>query len=607
VRTQIGASIEPLSAFPSGVYTKVGGWPPAANNGAFQCFDAINSQGVINTTDYVCTSFQPAYDDQPAILSNPQPNQILPAGTTSRTISVQLNKASTTCKTGQDGVGGVTSATAYASLPTSMNVAGLTASYLVTGLTDGTTARWYFRCNFTDVVGVEHPNTTSVFADVIVATPADVLPPVVTSFGPSGELPHSTTTVPFAVQISENGTCKGSHTTGVAYASMAITFTGTGTMSHTYSYTPVSNGQSGTLYVLCTDGTNVMTTELQIPWSVGVPPDLSPATRSAGLPSGVRAAGTASEVMSLTTDAASNCNWSAVAGTAYSAMTNTFGTTGGTSHSTTITTGIDNQFYRHFVRCSKTSNSVVNDTDYEISWYQDLTPGDVTAPDAPTEVVAQIVSETQVDVVFEEVTDAGGIAGYKVYGCFVDGCTPDTLMAGPTLTIPVQLTGLVPFLTGTFHVTAVDTSGNESVASNTFTVQTPPPVDVTPPPDMTNLRLLAAFLNSVLVTFDEGVDTGGGGVRNIIYKCQGAACTNFEPTQAPFDLEVLVVTLDPNTLYRICGRYVDDAGNISANCSNILEVTTTATGLSEPRTPVPVGFDRDTATRSDAGTRTPRP
>ena len=65
-------------------------------------------------------------------------------------------------------------------------------------------------------------------------------------------------------------------------------------------------------------------------------PDSTPPVRSGGQPSGTLPSGTTSTTLQLTTDEPATCRYSLTAGTAYAAMTNTFATTGGTSHATPV-------------------------------------------------------------------------------------------------------------------------------------------------------------------------------------------------------------------------------------------------------------------------------
>ncbi|MFC2016700.1 DUF4838 domain-containing protein, partial [Chloroflexota bacterium] len=80
-------------------------------------------------------------------------------------------------------------------------------------------------------------------------------------------------------------------------------------------------------------------------------PDTTPPERSNGQPTGTLLSGTTETTISLTTDEAAACKYDTVAGTDYSLMSNTFSTTGTTSHSELITGLIDDNTYNYYVRC----------------------------------------------------------------------------------------------------------------------------------------------------------------------------------------------------------------------------------------------------------------
>lgn len=94
--------------------------------------------------------------------------------------------------------------------------------------------------------------------------------------------------------------------------------------------------------------------------------DSAPPVRSAGSPSGSQSTGTTQVTLSLTTDENSTCKYSASAGTAYGSMSDTFSTTGGTSHSTTISGLSNGNSYNYYARCTDGSNA--NTDDYTISF-----------------------------------------------------------------------------------------------------------------------------------------------------------------------------------------------------------------------------------------------
>ncbi len=85
--------------------------------------------------------------------------------------------------------------------------------------------------------------------------------------------------------------------------------------------------------------------------------DTTPPVRSAGQPTGTLPSGTTQTTLTLTTDETATCRYATSAGVAFAAMTNTFTTTGGTSHATAITGLQDGSSYSYFVRCQDNSGN----------------------------------------------------------------------------------------------------------------------------------------------------------------------------------------------------------------------------------------------------------
>lgn len=170
--------VELISAFPGGVYTFT--WP---NGIDFACFYPRNSLGVENTAAgaYTCVSLTgivAAADTAPLVLSNPVPTTDLPAGTTSTTVSVDVNK------NGQCRMD--TTDRAYNLMDTGttavqMTPASLTMSATLSGLTNGSTTVRYVRCLFTNSLDVGYPNLSSLTmtVQVLSSAGADVTAPTV--------------------------------------------------------------------------------------------------------------------------------------------------------------------------------------------------------------------------------------------------------------------------------------------------------------------------------------------------------------------------------------------------------------------------------------------
>ncbi len=96
-------------------------------------------------------------------------------------------------------------------------------------------------------------------------------------------------------------------------------------------------------------------------------PDTTPPTLSNGSPASTLTSGTTQTTLSVTTDENATCKYSTTPNTDYSSMAKTFTTTGGTSHSTTITGLSDGNSYTYYVRCEDSANNA-NATDYKISF-----------------------------------------------------------------------------------------------------------------------------------------------------------------------------------------------------------------------------------------------
>src|ERR1043166_2622788 len=101
--------------------------------------------------------------------------------------------------------------------------------------------------------------------------------------------------------------------------------------------------------------------------TAGGPADTTPPVLSNGQPSGTLASGTTQTTLSVTTNENATCRYATVAGTEYASMANTFTTTGGTSHSTTVTGLTNGGSYNYYVRCRDAANNA-NTSDFIISF-----------------------------------------------------------------------------------------------------------------------------------------------------------------------------------------------------------------------------------------------
>jgi len=105
----------------------------------------------------------------------------------------------------------------------------------------------------------------------------------------------------------------------------------TGGTAHSTTVGGLANGGSYNFYVRCQDAVgNANPDDYPIAFSVASPPlDTTPPGRLNGLPSGVLPTGTTQATLSLVTNEAATCRYATTPGVLYSAMTETFTTTGG--------------------------------------------------------------------------------------------------------------------------------------------------------------------------------------------------------------------------------------------------------------------------------------
>ncbi|MFH1661832.1 MAG: fibronectin type III domain-containing protein [Candidatus Falkowbacteria bacterium] len=97
------------------------------------------------------------------------------------------------------------------------------------------------------------------------------------------------------------------------------------------------------------------------------PSDTTPPVLSNSSPLGALSSGTTQVIMSVVTNENATCRYSTTANSIYSLMINTFSTTGGISHSTTIAGLEDGNSYNYYVRCIDGSSNA-NVSDYAISF-----------------------------------------------------------------------------------------------------------------------------------------------------------------------------------------------------------------------------------------------
>jgi len=199
----------------------------------------------------------------------------------------------------------------------------------------------------------------------------DTQAPTLSAGQPSGTLDAGTTTANLNVTSNENATCKYGDSANTAFTSIANTFSSTGNTSHSSQLTELTDGSSYSYYVRCEDNSNnANNSDYVINFSVADSADVTAPVLSNGTPDQRLPMGTTSTTLSLDTDESAVCKYDVNAGTAYSAMSNSFDSSGSTSHSTSVT-GLNNGGpFSYYVRCEDLTGNI-NDSDYLIRFYVD--------------------------------------------------------------------------------------------------------------------------------------------------------------------------------------------------------------------------------------------
>ena len=185
---------------------------------------------------------------------------------------------------------------------------------------------------------------------------------------------------------------------------------------------------------------------------------------------------------------------------------------------------------------------------------------DTTPPTAPTNLAANAVSATQVNLSWTAATDNVAVTGYRVERCQGAGCSTFTQVGTPT-TASFNNTGLSAATAYSYRVRAVDAAGNLGPFSSTVSVTTPAATDTTPPTAPTNLAASAVSATQVNLTWTAATDNVAvTGYR--VERCQGAGCSTYTQVGTPTTTSFNNTGLAPSTTYRYRVRAVDAAGNL---------------------------------------------
>ncbi len=137
------------------------------------------------------------------------------------------------------------------------------------------------------------------------------------------------------------------------------------------------------------------------------------------------------------------------------------------------------------------------------------------------------------------------------------------------------ITGLTNGTSYTIYSRCVDPSGNKETTSSvhTFSVETPPASDTTPPSTVTNLAATVESSTQIRWTWTAATDASGISHYKV-YDCLVPDCSLKTLLTTTSALQLTESGLVPSTTYRRAVTAVDNFGNESAALSNIVAATT---------------------------------
>jgi hypothetical protein len=156
--------------------------------------------------------------------------------------------------------------------------------------------------------------------------------------------------------------------------------------------------------------------------------------------------------------------------------------------------------------------SVVNNA--KISAIKVAVSADTTAPSAPSNLSASVISSSRIDLSWTASTDNVGVSGYKVERCSGSSCTNFSQIA-TTTTTSYSNTGLSASTVYRYRVRAYDAAGNNSAYSSIVdaTTQADPTPTPTPTPEPTGQTPYSGTPYPIPGIIEaENFDHGGQGV-----------------------------------------------------------------------------------------------
>lgn len=295
--------------------------------------------------------------------------------------------------------------------------------------------------------------------------------------------------------------------------------------------------------------------------------DATPPTVSSPFPTGTLAAGTTSTTISVVTSEPAVCKFATSAGVSYVSMTGAFVTPVSTTQHSAVVSGLaNNTTYTYYVKCADTTGNITA-SDTVLTFSVNASATDVTAPTAPSGLIATVLNANQVQLTFTPSTDAEGVAGYQAFACVTASCITFELVANGGGS-PIIVSGLQPNTGYSFKVRGFDAVQNLSTFSNIVEVTTPI-LDTVAPSRLMNLVATRTGYDSFNLSWDPGTDDNSV-VGAAIEICVGDGCDVFKLQYIVTGRTSITINgLASQLPYYFRGKHIDSAGNVSEEYSEL--------------------------------------
>ena len=343
------------------------------------------------------------------------------------------------------------------------------ASYSDTGLAPATTYTYRVRAYDNATNNSGYSNT----ANATTWTPPDTTPPTTPFLSGS---PFSSTQIDLSWTAS---TDSGSGLSDYRVYRGGTLIATLGTSVTAYSDVGLTPSTLYSYYVVARDVAGNVSNSNTISVTTPAPPDTTPPTFTFSAPAMTLPSGTTSATLAGSTNETATCRYSTTSGMAFTSMT-LFATTGGLSHSQSITGLTDGTTYTYYVKCRDGVGNT-NTSDFSYMFQVSSPAPDTTPPVISGGSPSGILGAGTTSVTMSAVTNENAYCRYNQGSDVAYGAMTSAFSVTGATTHTVSLTGLTNGSSYLYYVRCQDNpAGNENTAGYAITFSVAFPANVNP-------------------------------------------------------------------------------------------------------------------------------